>query len=178
VVASLHFTLWLGVYSTIVSTAVALLTLFGEIFPRVRVEASERLLVTVSGKPMLVSDRATVATMGGAPNAGREVLAITVRIRGRRDFRIENVVRRVGLGRELLADASQQIPGNVLPGHSANIVNGAQGGYKHGDISPRWWYVVDGGDRIYPLRIRSLLRLEDVLYRRAILWLRKWRRRQ
>jgi hypothetical protein len=177
VLASFHFTLWLSVYATTVSTLVALLTLYGEIFPRVRLDVSESLLVTVAGgKQMLVSDRETLIGIGGEPGAGIEVLAVAVRNRGRRELRIENLTRRRGLSRDMLRDASLQIPANVPPGHSATIVNGAQGGYKHGQISTRWWYIVDGGDRIYPLRIRWLLKFENILYRRAILWLRKGRR--
>ena len=134
------------------------------------------LVNTTGGGKMLVSDSETLAGMGGNPAAARTVLSIVIRNRGRRDVRVESLARRSGLGRVLFADAATQLPADVKPGHSHTVVNGAAGCYSHGYVPLRCFYVVDGGNRVYPLRLRWFLAAEDVLYRRAIIRLRRWRR--
>jgi hypothetical protein len=163
----------------VISTAVALLTLYGEIFPRVRLDVAEMLLVnTTGGGTMLVSDRDTLVGMGGSPAGAIPVLSIAIRNRGRRDARIESLARRNGLSSEMFADAATQLPGDVKPGHSLTVVLGVKGGYSHGDIPLHGFFVVDGGDRVYPLRRRWLLTIENVLYRRALIRLRNRRKRK
>src|SRR4051812_37753193 len=86
----------LGLYATGVSTIVALVTLYGEVFARVDVIAREAYLVPVEGRQALivVGDDALQA-IGGADAARLDVLTIAIRNRGRRPVQIR-VVSKVG----------------------------------------------------------------------------------
>lgn len=47
---------------------------------------------------------------------------------------------------------------------SITLVHGQLGGYRHGQLPTKRWYVQDGAGRIHPLRERYRLRVERVLY--------------
>lgn len=90
---------------------------------------------------------------------------------------ITAVSKAYAVKREVFADAIQQLPIVVEPGHLKTIVNGKGGDYAHGDVkNMRRFFVADGAGRIYPYRERWRQRIENLFYRRFVIWLRKRRR--
>ncbi len=123
----------------------------------------------------VVYDRARVTVSAGeswlrAGHGNRTpVLLVKVRNRGRRGTHIEAVSWVVSAWKHrhgTSADIIQQVapPVRLEEGQSHSFVHGAQGGYTHGDIPLKRWYVVDGGARVFPLRERYRQRAEAVLF--------------
>jgi hypothetical protein len=107
---------------------------------------------------MLIEGEDTLETVGAQSAQTREVLRVTLRNRGRRDARIEAVGKRRWTGSWVFSDLLGQVPCDLPLESSKTVVVGADGGYSHGDISPRR-YAVDGAGRTHPLRERYRQRL-------------------
>jgi hypothetical protein len=79
--------------------------------------------------------------------------------------------------RDLFHDFMPQLPVIVPAGHSKTVVQGKEGGYAHGDLKNlRRFFVADGAGRFYPYPERWRQRLENLLYRRLVVWWRKRKR--
>lgn len=135
----------------------------------------------------VVSDRArvTVAVVEAWQRDGlgnrQPVLWVKVRNRGRRVTHIEAVSRVVAAWKQqhdMSADIAQQVspPVRLEEGQSYSFVHGAQGGYAHGDIPLRRWYVMDGGARLFPLRERYRQRVEAIVLWPTRAYFRRQRR--
>jgi hypothetical protein len=157
---------WLGLYASAVSSAVALVTLYGLVFMRIKVLARDAYAVKVTGttREMVVYGDDTLKTMGVPPGAATPILAVTVMNRGRQPVRIDKVSRVVGVKHDVFGDFMAQVPFDLAPGHSESVVHGRQGGHSHGDISLRRFYVVEGAGRIHPWTERWRQRVERIVY--------------
>jgi hypothetical protein len=182
---STSVTFWLGIYATIVSTLVALLTLYGEIFQRIDVGADEGYRVDLGGP----SGRRTVwateqgADKLGAPNVIRRPgLRVRVRNRGRRPVQIMQILqaRWFALDRFMFDEFTtpEILPRVIEPGRTEYFLLGVKQEYRLYNVRRvSRFYAVDGAGRVHPLRERWLQALENVLYRRLLLW-RRGRERQ
>jgi hypothetical protein len=123
----------------------------------------------------IVYDRARVtvtvveAWQQGGWARRRPILWVKVRNRGRRVTHIEAVSRVVSGWRaqhEMSADIGQQVstPVRLEEGQSHSFIHGGLGGYDHGDMWLKRWYVMDGGGRIFPLWERYRQRFESILF--------------
>jgi hypothetical protein len=173
--------IYLGIYATVVSTAAGLWALFSGIVrdrARITVRAVEAYIVTSTQGQILVEGEDTLETMGVTPRQRIPVLKIVVRNRGRRDAQVENVSQtRRGTGGYVFGDLANQVPFDLPAEHSKTLVLGAQGGYQHGTIPTRRFYVVDGADRVHPLRQRYRRRAARIAYAWILERLTKRRRK-
>jgi hypothetical protein len=169
---------WLGLYASIVSSVVAIVTLYAETLARVRVAAREDFFVRMpDGGGLIASDEAALEAMGATLDQAVPVLTIGISNRGRHVVQITMVGKAHAVKRDLFADVMPQLPLVVEPGHLRTVVNGKEGGYAHGDVKNlRRFFVADGAGRIYPYRERWRQRAENLLYRRAVIWWRKRKR--
>jgi hypothetical protein len=111
----------------------------------------------------------------------RAVLWVKVRNRGRRVTHIESVARVVAGWKqqhEVSRDIALQVaaPLRLEEGQSHSLVHGAEGGYLHGDLPVKRWYVQDGGGRLFPLRERYRQRLEAIFLWPTRAYFRRQRR--
>jgi hypothetical protein len=174
--------LWLGLYATVISTAVALLTLYGEIFQRVSVRGRESYVVAVGGDRYYVMAPDAVEDLEVPAGAVRRpVLTLVVRNRGRQTVSIDTVSKAYWfkIKRQLFDEAVQGGSFTLQPGHSHTLTVGTRQKYAHGAVgSMRRFFVVDGAGRIHPPRERWRQRLENLLYRRWVMAARRHRRRR
>lgn len=174
--------LYLGVYSTVISTFVALLSLYGQLFQRIAVGASEDFLVSLEGGRILVMGRDAVEEQGDIPIAAtRPVLTIRVRNRGRQPVQVRTISKAYwfSVGRQIFDEPLAVLPFVVEPGQYQDVQVGVTHDFAHGELGRiSRFYVVDGADRTYPLRERWLQKAEDVVYRRATIRFRRRRRRR
>lgn len=144
----------LAIYAAIVATADVLWTLFQGLFrdrARIVVRAAEYQAITPGS------------------DVRQPMLAVRVANRGRRVAYITHVSRVANVWRgthELSADIQQHqlLEAKKLAesqGHTFG--HGQMGGYQHGDIPLKRWYVVDGAGRIHPLRERYRQRVENLI---------------
>lgn len=165
---------WLSIYASAVASAVALVTLYAQTFARIRVVAREDFFVpTTGGGQLLVHGEDALEAMGATMQQATPVLTVGIMNRGRNTVQITAVSKAYAVKRELFGDVMPQLPVVVEPGHLKTVVNGKEGGYGHGDLNMRRFFVSDGAGRVYPYRERWRQRLENVLYRRAVIWRRK-----
>jgi len=159
---------WLGLYASAVSSAVALMTLYGLIFMRIKVVARDAYAVKVKGtaREMIVYGDDTLKTMGVPRSGATPMLAVTVKNRGRQPVQIDTVSRVAGIKHHVFGDFMAQVPFELAPGHSKTVVHGRQGGHNHGDIPLSRFYVVEGAGRIHPWTERWRQRVERLIYRR------------
>lgn len=146
---------------------------------RIVVRADESYLVPTTKGALIVRGEDTLVTMGVQPGQYKEILAIEVRNRGRRDARAHTVTKaRRWRGSIHFSDLDSQVP-CALPAESATTLTlGHDGGYAHGQESTRRFYVVDGAGRVHPLRERYRQRLQMLVYGWAIrLYFRRQRSR-
>jgi hypothetical protein len=170
-VSKTDLALWLGIYAGAVASATGLWTLFRELWldrARINVEAREGwLVVTSDGGKLIIRGEETLETMGIKPNQRLPILEIAVRNRGRRDAQILHVSqRRKGGGAYVYADAVFQVPFDIPAERTHLLALGKDGGYVHGDVPPRHFFVVDGANRIHPLRERYRHRLRRLIRRK------------
>jgi hypothetical protein len=165
---------WLGLYASVVSSAVALITLYGYLFNRVRVVAREDFRVLVEGgTPVICHGEDSLDAMGLTRDGATEVLTIGILNRGRQTVQIGMVSKAHPVQRSVFPDLPEQLPVTIEPGHSKTVIHGKEGNYSHGDLkNMRRFFVADGAGRIYPYRERWRQRLENLLYRRLVLWSR------
>jgi hypothetical protein len=173
--------IYLSIYASVVSTAAGLWALFHGMFrdrARISVYASEKFLVRTPQGHLLIRAEDTLQTMGVTPEQRKEVLHVGVRNRGRRDAKIESVGQFTWKGAALFADLAHKVPFDLPAESSHDLLIGAQGGYEHGQISTRRFFVEDGAQRKHPLRARWRVRVEMVLYREwlALYWALKRRK--
>jgi hypothetical protein len=172
--------IYLGLYASAVSTAVGLLTLYGELFQRISVIPSEGFHVlfsaTAGGGALVAKDEETLAIMGATPEDAHPVLTVAIRNRGRFPVQIQTISRAHWVNRDLFHDLIRQVPFEVEPGHTRTITLTLDEDHPYGSESMRRFFAVDGTGRIHPLRERWRQRLENVLYRRLVLWVRRRRR--
>lgn len=147
---------WLGIYASVVASATGLWSLFRELWlerARFDVVASDAWLVK-SGK-MIIKGDDTLKTMGITPTMRTPILEVVVRNRGRRDAEIRTIGQaRPDGGSFVFGDLLPQIPFEIPGERTKVLVMGDRGGYEHGSVSPKRFYVVDGANRIHPLRER------------------------
>ena len=163
--------IYLGIYASIVSTAAGLWALFTGIFrdrARITVKVNESYLVRSESGPVLVRREDTLETTKVTDGQANEVLAIVVRNRGRRPCRIENVAQIQPTGSKVFSDLANQIPFDLAPETSLTLLIGGKSGYRHGDIAPHSFYVVDGAGRVHPLRFRYGFHITFLLYGWAV----------
>ncbi len=109
----------------------------------------------------------TLRPMGGPAGGRTPILEVVIRNRGRRDAEIRTIAQaRPSGGVHVFGDLLPQIPFEIPGERTRVLVMGDRGGYSHGDVTPTRFYVVDGADRIHPLRERHRQRLERLLHRR------------
>jgi hypothetical protein len=154
--------LWLGVYSTVVSTVVALLTLYAEVFLRVRVMARPGWFGSDQG-PAFREHAEAFPQTGQVPEPA---LGVYVCNRGRQSVWVERVYQaRSFAPHRALQWAPYVNPEYVPPNTTLRFpVLSADKG------SLRRVFVVDGVGLIHPLRQRWRIHLEDWTFR--CLWLR------
>jgi hypothetical protein len=171
-VSKTEFAFWLSLYATAVASVTALWSLFRELWqerPRLDVEASEAWLVPVKGepRPMVVRGEKTLDTMGVPAGARRPVLELTIRNRGRRDAKVQLVMQAKSRNvSNVFGDFMLYLPFSVPAETTVNLVHGKDGSYAHGDIKLKRFYVVDGANRVHPLRERYRQRLARPFRRR------------
>ena len=161
--------LWLGIYSTVVSTAVALLTLYAEVFLRVKV---------VVGSGFYGSDKGPAfhERSDDFPATGQKiepVFGVHVRNRGRQAVYVATIhqARATEPHRALLWVAHPYAgPGYVEPNTTIRFIVGGE--WTPENTKPRRFFVVDGVGIVHPLRERWRMRIEDVLFRWALLRVR------
>ena len=123
----------------------------------------------------VVYDRARVTVtvvegwVQGSFGFRRPILWVKVRNRGRRVTHIEAVSRVVAAWKsqeEISADIGHQLttPVRLEEGQAHSFVHGALGGYSHGEMPLKRWYVLDGGGRVFPRRERYRRGLESVIF--------------
>jgi hypothetical protein len=164
---------WLGLYASAIASATGLWSLFRELWverARLDVTPEEAWLVRVRGgeRPLIVRGDQTLQRMGVPESARTPVLIVTVRNRGRRDATVASVNQMIPGGRgriNVFGDLLPQLPFPIPAERSANLVMGKDGGYAHGDVALERFYLVDGADRIHPLRERYRQRVSRVLGR-------------
>jgi hypothetical protein len=100
------------------------------------------------------------------------LLVVSVSNRGRRGASIQSVSRVVSMRRapgshEISADIAQQLAQAVRlgEGEGRTFLHGELGGYTLGAIPLRRWFVLDGADRMHPLRERWRQRVERAIWR-------------
>jgi hypothetical protein len=178
-----YLALYLGLYATAVSTAVGLLTLYGELFQRVSVIAREGFQVLFSetyskatgrGSFVAASEEALEA-MDAKPEDAYPVITVAIRNRGRLPVQIQTIGRAHWVKRDLFPDLLLQVPFEVDGGHTRSLTVNLPEDYARGTESLRRFFAVDGAGRVHPLRERWRQRIENLLYRRAVLWLRRGR---
>jgi hypothetical protein len=161
--------LWLGVYSTVVSTAVALLTLYAEVFLRISV-------VTRSGFYGSHQGPAFHERSDEFPATGQTlqpVFGVHVRNRGRQSVFVASVHQAGAFARHRTLDwvaHPYSGPDYVNPNTTVRFIVGGEGTPQN--TKPKRFFVVDGVGAVHPLRERWRMRVEDVLFRRALLRLR------
>jgi hypothetical protein len=175
--------IYLSIYASVVSTAAALWALFSGVVrdrARIDVEATEAFFLVTNKGQQVIKAEDTLDNMGVPPELRREVLRVVVRNRGRRDARIEKIGQLTLTGARMFGDISDQVPFDLKAETSKVLLLGVDGGYQHGDISPRRFYAEDGAGRRHPLWMRWRIRLEMIAYRWAlnVYWRRKRRQRR
>ncbi len=160
---------WLGLYASVVSSAVAVVNLYGQIFMRIRVLVREGYAVKVKGQTrhMIIHGDDTLQTMGVPPAAATPILTVTVMNRGRQMVRIEKVSRVRGAKHVVFGDFMDQTPFDLLPGHSQTVAHGLQGGHAPGDVPLRRFYVTEGAGRVHPWTERWRQRVDKLIYWRT-----------
>jgi hypothetical protein len=171
--------LWLGLYATVVSTATGLLALYGEVFQRVRVGSTEDFVIPASRGRTLKVARDYADEIGVPEHARRPVLSIRVINRGRQPVQVRSVMqaRWFRLQRSVFDEPMDAGPAVVEPGRFHDFTIGMHHDYAHGH-SLRRIYVVDGADRVHPLRERWLQRVESVTWRWIAVRVSRRRRRR
>lgn len=143
----------LAIYAAIVATADVLWSVFQGLFrdrARVVVRVAEAEAITPGSnqrQPML---------MVGVSNRGRRPVYIT------HVGRVADVLRGA---HELSADIQQhqlQQPKKLEESQGHTFGHGHMGGYQHGDMPIKRWYVTDGAGRMHPLRERYRQRAERI----------------
>ena len=84
--------------------------------------------------------------------------------RGRQPVQISGVSRVRSAKHEAFGDFMEQVPFDVLPGHSQTVAHGREGGHTHGDIPLRRFYVTEGAGRVHPWTERWRQRFESLIY--------------
>jgi hypothetical protein len=161
------------------SAAVAgALALYGELLQQIGVRARERFVVRIGGEQRTV-DSSTVQYLCLPPKPGPPILAIRVRNRGRRPVQIRTVGQAYWFRVDgaIFDEPFRELPVTIQPGRAHEFLIGGVRPYEHTGRPVRRVYVVDGGDRIHPLRERWLRRVENVLYRWPVVRYRKLRGR-
>jgi hypothetical protein len=168
-VTTTDIAIYLGIYASIVSTAAGLWALFHGVFrdrARIYVKVQESYLANIKGGGHLViRGEDNLERFGIAPHRGRQVLAVLIRNKGRRDARAGAVAQaRRWYGASFFGDLQGQVPCELPAESSTTLVLGRDGGYAHGDIKTGRFYVVDGAGRVHPLRERYRQRLRFLLW--------------
>jgi hypothetical protein len=165
------FALWLGIYASFVASLTGLWTLLRELWlerARLDVIADERWLVrTQGGGHLVVRGDETLRTLGVPSGAKSPILQLTIRNRGRRDARIQSINQATRSGSVVFSDLLTETPFELPAERTRTVQIGTKGGYAHGEIPPRRFYVVDGVNRTHPLRERYRQRLERLFRRRV-----------
>jgi hypothetical protein len=170
-VSKTDLALWLGLYASAVASVTGLWSLFRELWierPRLTVTPDEAWLVRVKDqeRPLVVKGEQQMRTMEVPDSARLPVLVVTVRNKGRRDAVIEVASQMLADGRSnVFGDLLPQVPFPIPAERSATLAIGQGGGYAHGDIPLKRFYVVDGAARIHPLRERYRQRLWRAVHR-------------
>ncbi len=169
---------WLGLYASVVSSAVALITLYAHTFQRVRVVVRDDYFAPIAssqpGAGYMIHGEDMLEAMGVVKEQAVPILVVGISNRGRQPVQITTVSKAYAVNRDLLRDLISQLPVTLEAGHMKSLVAGKDGGYAHGDFkSMRRFFVVDGAGRIYPYRERWRQRVENLLYRRLVIWWRK-----
>jgi len=145
----------LGIYATLLSTLVALVTLYGELFARIDVIAQEAYLVPrTSGAPLIVRGDDALQALGAQDSARSEIVSIAIRNRGRRPAQILQVSVPGTHGFHVIDDLFERFPLVVEPGTTRTLTLGDQAPYRHGELNVARFFVSDGAGRIHPLRER------------------------
>lgn len=172
--------IYLGLYASAVSTAVGLLTLYGELFQRITVIPREGYRVSYSliagGGSFVAADEKTLATMGVTPEDATPVITVAIRNRGRFPVQIQTISRAHPVNRDLFHDLLRQVPFEVAAGQTRTVTLGVDDDYTPDTEPLRRFFALDGAGRIHPLRERWRQRTENLLYRRAVLWHRRRRK--
>jgi hypothetical protein len=97
-------------------------------------------------------------------SARRPILTVKVRNRGRREATIDSVNQVIAGGKiNAFGDLLPQVPFLIPAERGSTLVMGKDGGYAHGDIRLKRFFVVDGAGRIHPLRERYRQRVRRVI---------------
>jgi hypothetical protein len=103
------------------------------------------------------------------PGPRHPIFLIKVSNRGRRAVTVDHVayVAKSIRGTQVLSnDLMQQlaVPRRLDESQSLTLAHGQLGGYSHGDLPTRRWFVQDGAQRIHPLRERYRQRIEKIIF--------------
>jgi len=159
---------WLGLYASAVASITGLWALFRELWierARIDVAPEDAWLVRVKGqeRPLIVKGEDTMRTMQVPDSARRPILTVKVRNRGRREATIDSVNQVIAGGKiNVFGDLLPQVPFLIPAERGSTLVMGKDGGYAHGDIRLKRFYVVDGAGRIHPLRERDRQRVRRI----------------
>jgi hypothetical protein len=154
----------LAIYAAIVATADVLWTLFQGLFrdrPRIVVRVAEAEAITPGTnqrQPMLMCASVTV---GGGPSTSRT--SVGWRTSGAESMRCQATSH----------NSSRTPSGSRKAKAIRSGTDRWVGGYRHGDLPLKRWYVTDGGERVHPLRERYRQRIENVILwpvRRFLRW--------
>jgi len=159
--------LWLGVYSTIVSTAVALLTLYAEVFLRVKVIPRSGFYGSDGGPAFHESEDEFPATGQTLEPA----FGVNVSNRGRQTVWVGSIHQaRAFESHRTFAwvTAPYGGPAYVAPNSTLRFTVGGE--WTPENTRARRFFIIDGVGVIHPLRERWRMRIENVLFRRALLW--------
>jgi hypothetical protein len=158
-------TILVAAYAAVVATLNVVWTVFQEVF-----RDRARIKLAVADSELFTP---------GTSIPARPIIGYSVYNRGRRATYVSSIERisapKTG-GRQKSADIMRQIvqPVRLDEGQSMTITHGADGGYAHGDLPMKRWFVIDGAGRIHPLRERYRQRLEAIIFWP---WRYAWRRR-
>jgi len=115
-----------------------------------------------------VKNEKTLQTMGVSGSQRTPIRAVTVRNRGRRDAKIQNLLQAKNRNvSNVFGDLMLQLPFPTPAEETVDLVMGKDGGYGHGDVKLKRFYAVDGANRIHPLRERYRQRLARPFRRRS-----------
>jgi hypothetical protein len=162
----------LGIYATVVSTAVGLLTLYGELFQRVKVHVSEDYRVNVRGR-WLVFGQKPARDLGVPDESRKPILTVRVINRGLRPVTIRSVSKAywAQTKRHLFEDMVGSIRIDPGEAHSFHLGD-RETPYEHGSIGRlNRVYVLDAADRVHPVTQRWIQRIENVVWRRLTIWI-------
>lgn len=131
----------------------------------------------IRDRPRIVVRPYRAEAVGGVGD-DTEIFIVKVSNRGRRAVTIDHaayVSKTIRGTQGVPVDLMHQLaePQRLDESQSLTLVHGQLGGYSHGDLPTKRWFVQDGAQRIHPLRERYRQRAEKIVFwpiRRIMDW--------